>query len=284
MRRFPGALLDIAYALPEGVLTNATLRAAHPDWKVERTARRTGVLERRIAAPEQTAYDLALPAVEALLARHPGLHDAIDGILFCTQSPDYVMPSNAFLLQRDLGFNKNILALDFNLACSGYVYGLLMASSFISTGVARNILLVTADTYSKYLAEDDRSTRMLFGDGAAATWVGDPAVCATRPLLRHFDDFQCGSDGSGWDKFSEKYYHMAWSRLYFEAKYVSPSSATVLGLKQVLRFGPKAVLYALMLNRRKATRDWARFRGSLAYLRAIPASKTTKRARPEISS
>jgi 3-oxoacyl-[acyl-carrier-protein] synthase III len=201
MRRFPGALLDIAYALPEGVLTNATLRAAHPDWKVERTARRTGVLERRIAAPEQTAYDLALPAVEALLARHPGLHDAIDGILFCTQSPDYVMPSNAFLLQRDLGFNKNILALDFNLACSGYVYGLLMASSFISTGVARNILLVTADTYSKYLAEDDRSTRMLFGDGAAATWVGDPAVCATRPLLRHFDDFQCGSDGSGWDKF-----------------------------------------------------------------------------------
>jgi len=93
-----------------------------------------------------------------------------------------------------------------------------------------------------------------------------------------------GSVGSGWDKFSEKYYHMAWSRLYFEAKYVSPSSAVALGLKQALRFGPKAVLYALMFNRRKATRDWARFKGSLAYLRAIPASKTTKRARPEMTS
>lgn len=90
-----------------------------------------------------------------------------------------------------------------------------------------------------------------------------------------------GSVGTGWDKFYEKFYHMAWSRLYFEAKYVSFSSAAHLGLKQVLRFGPKAVLYALTFNRRKATRDWARFRGSLAYLLGIPASKTTKRARPE---
>ena len=92
-----------------------------------------------------------------------------------------------------------------------------------------------------------------------------------------------GSVGTGWDKFYEKYYHMAWSRLYFEAKYVSGASARALGLKQVLRFGPKAVLYALTLNRKKATRDWARFRGSLAYLLGIPASKTTKRARPEAS-
>ena len=125
----------------------------------------------------------------------------IDAIIFCTQSPDYVMPSNSFLLQRDLGIQNNILAFDYNLACSGYLYGLLMASSFIHTGVAKNILLVTSDTYSKYLADDDRSTRMLFGDGASASWIGDPNLVEIDPLISKFDDFQFGSDGSGWNNF-----------------------------------------------------------------------------------
>lgn len=90
-----------------------------------------------------------------------------------------------------------------------------------------------------------------------------------------------GSVGSGWDKFYEKYYHMAWSRLYFEAKYVSEPAAIGLGLKQALRFGPKALLYTLSFNERKGMRDRARFSGTVAYLLGIPASKTTKRARPE---
>lgn len=121
-----------------------------------------------------------------------------------------------------------------------------------------------------YYEDDDLCMRLM---KAGYTIQIEPAAEATHAVG--------GSVGTGWDKFHEKYYHMAWSRLYFEAKYVSDSSALHLGLKQILRFAPKAVLYGLALNRRKATRDWARFRGSLAYLLGVPASKTTRRARPE---
>jgi 3-oxoacyl-[acyl-carrier-protein] synthase-3 len=76
-----------------------------------------------------------------------------------------------------------------------------MASSFIKTGIAKNVLLVTADTYSKYIADSDRSTRMLFGDGASASWIGFSDHCKADPLIGSFDDFQCASDGQGWDKF-----------------------------------------------------------------------------------
>jgi len=124
-----------------------------------------------------------------------------------------------------------------------------------------------------YFEDDDLCMRI---QKAGYTIQIEPAAEATHAVG--------GSVGSGWDKFYEKFYHMAWSRLYFEAKYVSLSSATRLGLKQVLRFGPKAVLYAVTFNRRKATRDGARFCGSLAYLLGIPASKTTKRSRPEKTS
>lgn len=123
-----------------------------------------------------------------------------------------------------------------------------------------------------YFEDDDLCMRI---QKAGYTIQIEPAAEATHAVG--------GSVGTGWDKFYEKFYHMAWSRLYFEAKYVSGASAIKLGSKQVLRFGPKALLYALTLNRRKATRDWARFRGSLAYLLGTPASKTTNRARPEKS-
>ena len=201
MSQFPGALLDIAYHLPAQVVKNADFQADHPEWRVDLAEKRTGVYERHIAAANETAYDLALVAARELLELHPGLAAKIDGIIFCTQSPDYVMPSNAFLLQRDLGLGQKMLAFDYNLACSGYVYGLLMASSFIKIGVAKNILLVTGDTYSKYIAEHDRSTRMLFGDGASASWVGIVEEGGPVPLIARFDDFNCASDGAGWDKF-----------------------------------------------------------------------------------
>jgi 3-oxoacyl-[acyl-carrier-protein] synthase-3 len=201
MSQFPGALLDIAYHLPEAVVTNDTLQRQHPDWRVDQAEKKTGVFARHVAGTDETAYDLALVATRKLLAKHPELADKIDAILFCTQSPDHLMPSNAFLLHRDLDLGQNVLALDYNLACSGYVYGLMMASAFIKIGMASNVLLVTADTYSRYLDENDRSTRMLFGDGASVSWIGDAAGFTGEPLIGSFEDFQCASDGKGWDKF-----------------------------------------------------------------------------------
>jgi 3-oxoacyl-[acyl-carrier-protein] synthase-3 len=203
MQQLPGSLIDIAYYLPEQVVNNDTFGETFPAWKVESTALRTGVLKRHIAHRHETAYDLALAAATRLLAKHPTLKAKVDAILFCTQSPDYVMPSNAFLLQRDLGISKHILALDYTLACSGFVYGLVMATSFIRSGVAKHILLVTADTYSKYLQDNDRSTRMLFGDGAAVSWVGikEDSSTGAKPLITSFLDFMLASDGEGWDQF-----------------------------------------------------------------------------------
>lgn len=202
--QFPGSILDIEYYLPGEITKNSYFKDNFPEWNVEQAEKRTGVLERHIASEGETAYDLALVATKKLLEKHPILLKKIDAIIFCTQSPDYVMPSNAFLIHRDLGLKTQVLAFDYNLACSGYIYGLLMASSFIKTGIVTNVLLITADTYSKYLDENDRSTRMLFGDGASASWIGHNDGLDFCPLIRSFDDFECASDGKGWDKFIVK--------------------------------------------------------------------------------
>jgi 3-oxoacyl-[acyl-carrier-protein] synthase-3 len=201
MTQFPGSLIDIAIYLPEQVVTNSAFAKSQPEWRVEQTEKKTGVFERRTARDDETAYDLALEATRKLLAKHEKLAGKIDAIVFCTQSPDYIMPSNAFLLQRDLGLGTGVLAFDYNLACSGYVVGILIASSFIKTGIARNVLLVTADTYSKYLDHNDRATMMLFGDGASASWIAAPGESSDSRLITSFDDIECGSDGKGWDKF-----------------------------------------------------------------------------------
>jgi 3-oxoacyl-[acyl-carrier-protein] synthase-3 len=202
MKNPVGSLMDIAVQLPARILTNNELELEYPAWNVPQTALRVGVQARHIAAKSETALDLALVATRKLLDRHKGLENAIDGILFCTQTPDYLLPSNAFLLQKELGLRKEIIALDFNLACSGFVYGLAMGLSFLRSGMARNLLLVTADTYSKLLKNDDRSTRMLFGDGAAVSWLSiDSAPFEIHPLISSFDRFSLSSDGEGWHDF-----------------------------------------------------------------------------------
>lgn len=196
-----GSLLDIEYQLPTNVVTNDYFNENFPEWDVPHAEVRTGVLQRHIASEKETAYDLAILAANRLLARNIGLRENIDGVLFCTQTPDYIMPSNAFLLQKDLGLDSDIIAFDYNLACSGFVYGLAMAVSFIRSGLAKNLLLVTADTYSKHLDENDRSTRMLFGDGAAVAWIGESECSIQTPLITSFQDFKLSSDGSGWSDF-----------------------------------------------------------------------------------
>jgi len=134
-------------------------------------AERSGVTTRYIARDDETAYDLARAVCETLLDRHEDARNRIDGILFCTQSRDYIMPSNACVLQNELGLSESVYALDYSLGCAGYIYGLAMARGLIQTGMASNILLITADTYSRFVSKYDRSTRVLFGDAAAVSWI-----------------------------------------------------------------------------------------------------------------
>ena len=186
-------LEGIGVALPKSVVTNDDLAAQNPSWRMHQAAAKAGVLERHVAAPGETALDLAVQACNALPG--DGALNELDGIVFCTQTPDYVMPSNAFLLQERLGLRDEILAFDVTLACSGFVYGLAVCRGLILGGQARRILLVNADTYSRLINPGDRSARVLFGDGAAATVV---AAGSTRLKLL---DFELWSSGKNWRKF-----------------------------------------------------------------------------------
>jgi 3-oxoacyl-[acyl-carrier-protein] synthase-3 len=147
--------------------------------------------ERRIASDQETALDLAINASESLFQEHPVFRDQIDYVIFCTQSPDYLLPSNACVIQAKLGLKKEVGAFDVNLGCSGFVYGLQLADAIISNGSAGCVLLLTADTYSKYIHPKDRTVRALFGDGAAATIIAAPTANGK------ISTFEVGTDGTG---------------------------------------------------------------------------------------
>lgn len=182
----------IAIHLPKRVESNDDLRRQHPEWNIDEIEEKTGIKRRHIAAENETASDLAFHAVEKLFSTHNVDRKEIDFLLFCTQTPDYPLPTTSCLLQDRLGLSTRCGALDFNLGCSGYVYGLSLAEGLVRSGAAKKILLVTAETYSKYIDEDDRSLRTIFGDAAAATLI-------TASPERTLWGFQFGTDGSGGD-------------------------------------------------------------------------------------
>jgi 3-oxoacyl-[acyl-carrier-protein] synthase-3 len=182
----------IAVHLPERVETNRELQAENPGWDLDLIASKTGILQRHIARPEETAADLAVAAAEKLFAREQIDPQSIDFLLYCTQTPDYPLPTTSCLIQDRLGLPSHCGALDFNLGCSGFVYGLALAEGLLMTGSAKRILLLTAETYSKYIDREDRSLRTIFGDGAAATLL----EARDEPSLF---GFKYGTDGSGAD-------------------------------------------------------------------------------------
>lgn len=184
----------IEYYLPEKVVTNQDLKKQHPEWDIQKVEEKSGVYRRHIAAPDQTAYDLAKEAVTKLFEKNVVAKEEIDGILFCTQSPDYIMPSNAFLIHKEFDFKSSVWAFDYNLACSGYIYGLAIARGFIETKLAKNILLITSDTYSRYINENDRSTKVLFGDGAAVSLI-------TSSEDSGIFDLELAAEGSEYETF-----------------------------------------------------------------------------------
>ena len=180
---------NIAYYLPEAILTNEQIAQEFPEWSAEKVASKVGIIERHIAAENETATDMAYKAAERLFAQ--GVDKSkIDFVLLCTQSPDYFLPSSACILQDRLGLSKNCGAFDFNLGCSGYEYGLAVAKGLIVAGVARNILLLTSETYTKYLHAQDKGNRTIFGDGASATLVSTEGFAEIGEVV-------LGTDGSG---------------------------------------------------------------------------------------
>ena len=184
----------IEYALPDRCVTNEELDRLHPEWSVHKVAQSTGVLQRYVCADDETALDLATVACERLFQRGEVAREDVGAIIVCGQSPDYIMPPNATLLHRRLQLPMSVAAFDYTLACSGYIYGLFMAKAFIESRLLDNIILVTAEAYSKYIHPNDRATGTIFGDGAAATLI--------RRGAKGVEEVNIGTDGSGSECFS----------------------------------------------------------------------------------
>lgn len=181
----------ISYYLPESIVSNEEIVADFPEWTVEKIAEKVGVHKRHVASEEETATDLAVKAAEKLFSENLGIHrEDIDFVLLCTQSPDYYLPSSACIIQEKLGIPTTCGAFDFNLGCSGYVYGLAVAKGLISGGIAKNILLLTAETYNKYLHPRDKGNRTIFGDAATATVVSTDGFA-------EIGNFALGTNGAG---------------------------------------------------------------------------------------
>ena len=184
-------ILAIEYALPDKVLNNEELAKLYVNWSAEKIKKKTGIVSRHITTANETAADLGIAAATKLIACNVVPKEDIDFLLCVTQSPDYKLPTTACIIQDKLGLKKSVGAFDINLGCSGFIYGLAVAKSLVESGIANNVMLITAETYSKHINPLDKSTRTIFGDGAAATLIGHGGmeICG----------FDLGTDGSGKD-------------------------------------------------------------------------------------
>ena len=181
---------DIAYYLPEQILSNADLATIFPDWTAEKIANKVGISERHISAPTESVVDMSVKAAENLFAQGVAKRENVDFVILCTQSPDYPLPSSSCIIQNRLGLSRQCGAFDFNLGCSGYEYGLVVAKGLIQSGAAHNVLLITAEMYTKYLSQDDKGNRTIFSDGASATLVSEEGFA-------EIGECSLGTDGSG---------------------------------------------------------------------------------------
>lgn len=181
----------ISYYLPEKILTNEELMKEFPEWEVDKVYNKVGVQKRHIAGPGETAGDMAEKAARMLFAEYSISPSEIDFILLCTQSPDHFLPSTACIIQHRLGIPTSAGAFDYDLGCSGCIYGMATAKGLIAAGIAANVLLLTAETYTKYLHPQDKSNRAIFGDGAAACLISKEKGFA------EIGEFVLGTDGSG---------------------------------------------------------------------------------------
>lgn len=181
----------IEFYLPENSVSNKDLLEQFPEYDFDKFEKKVGIKKRYWVTDGVTALDLAIKACEKLFSRVDRYK--IDYVIYCTQSPEYFLPTTACLLQEKLGLSKNVGAFDYNLGCSGYVYGISLAKALIESEQSENVLLVTAETYSKYLHPGDKSNRAIFGDGASATLISKDNINGLKKFL-------FGTDGSGAEK------------------------------------------------------------------------------------
>ena len=182
----------ISYYLPEKTEGSIEWNQENPDWLMPKIIAKTGIEQCHISADAETAVDMAISAGKNLLNKISSKED-IDLLILVTQSPDYVLPTSACIVQDRLELSQCCMSFDMTLGCSGFVYALSVATSLMETRVANKAVIICADTYTKYIAKDDRTCRTIFSDGAAAVLLEKNDVDSIGP-------FELGTDGSQYDR------------------------------------------------------------------------------------
>jgi len=169
----------ISYYLPSKTISNLELENEFPDWSAEKVQKKIGIKERHVIGVNESVSDMAIAAAETLFTNHQISKNEIDYILLCTQSPDYFLPSTSCIIQHKL------------------VYGLSIAKALVASEIAKNVLLITAESYSKFIHPLDKANRSIFGDAATATVISNEGKFK-------IGDFILGTDGSGSDNLIVK--------------------------------------------------------------------------------
>ena len=229
----------ISVYLPNSELSNVDLSKEFPSWSADKISKKTGIYSRYISENNETSGDMAVSVGEILLRDHNIDKRQIDFVLLCTQSPDYFLPTTACIVQNKLGLPTNCGALDYNLGCSGYIYGLALAKGLISSGVARNILLITSETYSKYIHDKDKSNRTIFGDAAAASLIA-------KDDCGRIEKFSLGTDGSGAKNLivkngAAKYPDVLGKNVFENGEFFKNDSNLFMNGKEIFMFTSNAV-------------------------------------------
>lgn len=182
----------IEYFVPPTKLSNETLIEENPLWDVDKIYEKTGIKNRYIADVNTTATDLAIDAGIKFFDKYPEKKKEIDYLIFCTQSPDFFLPTSACLIQDKLGLRTEIGAIDINQGCSGFVYALSLAKGMIESNQVKNVLIITSETYSKYINDNDKSVRTLFGDAACCIYID-----SKEDDIEYIAKVLHGTDGEG---------------------------------------------------------------------------------------
>lgn len=184
------AFRSIGAYVPQKILSNDDL-SKMVDTTDEWITKRTGIKERHIAADNETTSDMGVKAANLAIERSGIDKSEIDLVVCATISPDYLcMPSTATLITDKLGLG-NVMSFDISAACTGFIYALNVAKAFVESGLKKNVLIVGAERLSKITDYSDRTTCILFGDGAGAAIIG-----ATEDKSEAIVDIHTGSDGS----------------------------------------------------------------------------------------
>lgn len=186
-------IVALSYEVPERRLLHAEMQQRFGSDVADKIAVSSGIVERRVVDDSQCASDLAYEAAVALFDKTNIPRESIDLLVYATQTPDYLLPTTACILQRRLGLRTAIGAFDVNLGCSQVVYSYAIAHSMIVAGMARRALVMTGDTVSRIIHPHDRTVVPLFGDAGTAT------VLDASEDTDGFRDFLLGTDGAGAD-------------------------------------------------------------------------------------